>query len=188
MTHVSGITAAFVAAALSIGCSDSVSPTSPAANVSPGVSIGAPGISDPAVPGAPGGQQVRLTGSLEGTVTLDFTNFPAVDVFIAATGHATQLGRFTVEIPHVVDFNSATGTGTFDFVAANGDRLTAEFTGQADTSTPIFAIREVATITGGTGRFAGATGSFIANRLYDTAAGTTTGTFEGTISIPRGAR
>ena len=43
-------------------------------------------------------------------------------------------------------------------------------------------IVEDATITGGTGRFAGATGSFTCERLYDTIEGTTTGSFEGTIS------
>ena len=43
---------------------------------------------------------------------------------------------------------------------------------------------QTATITGGTGRFEGATGSFTAERLYDTVAGTTTGSFQGTISSP----
>ena len=60
----------------------------------------------------------------------------------------------------------------------------AEFTGQATpTAIPgVLYIEETATITGGTGRFAGATGSFISERLYDTVAGTTIGSFEGTIS------
>ena len=56
------------------------------------------------------------------------------------------------------------------------------------TGTPgVLYIVETATITGGTGRFADATGSFTIERYYDTAAGTTTGSFEGTISPP-GAR
>ena len=45
-------------------------------------------------------------------------------------------------------------------------------------------IVETATITGGTGRFAGATGSFVCERLYDIAGGTTIGSFDGTISAP----
>jgi len=43
---------------------------------------------------------------------------------------------------------------------------------------------EIATITGGTGRFANATGGFVCERLYDNAAGTTIGYFDGTISRP----
>ena len=123
-------------------------------------------------------------GTLEGTVTISPLEPPlSENVFIAGTGNATHLGRFTVEIPHLVNFATAIGQGTFTFTAANGDQLTAHFTGAADTSTPIFAIVEHATITGGTGRFANATGTFIARRLYDVAAGTTTGSIEGTISM-----
>jgi hypothetical protein len=43
------------------------------------------------------------------------------------------------------------------------------------------------TIAGGAGRFADATGSFTVERYYYTAAGTTVGTIEGSIS-PVGAR
>jgi hypothetical protein len=45
-----------------------------------------------------------------------------------------------------------------------------------------------ATITGGTGRFAGATGSFVGDRLVDMAHGTVTESFDGTISTPRGSK
>ena len=89
--------------------------------------------------------------------------------------------------------NRANGTaiGSYEFTAANGDTVTADFTGQATpTATPgVLYIEETATITGGTGRFAGATGSFISERLFDTVAGTTNGSFEGTIaSTTRGRR
>ena len=68
------------------------------------------------------------------------------------------------------------------FTAANGDMLTAQFTGQA---TPIVGFYA---ITGGTGRFAGATGSFIVHRLFDTVEGTTVGFFDGTVSLRAGGR
>jgi hypothetical protein len=167
---VAGIVALATAA-----CSGS-SPTSP--SLAPG---GAGGVL------AQGGiRTVPLKGRMEGTVVITPTPpFPpaSATVEISASGNATHLGRFTVQIPHVVDFATATGVGTFTFTAANGDLLTATFTGQADTSQPIFSIEEHATITGGTGRFAGATGSFVVQRLFDPVALTTTGSFEGTITL-----
>ena len=51
--------------------------------------------------------------------------------FIEATGNATHLGLFTLEIPHVVNTATRIATGTFEFTAANGDTLTAEFVGVA---------------------------------------------------------
>src|SRR5439155_19540902 len=98
----------------------------------------------------------------------------------------TQLGKFTLDIPHVVNRTDRSAIGSYEFTAANGDTLTADFTGQAMlTDTPgVLYIVETATITGGTGRFAGATGSFISQRLFDTVTGTTIGSFKGTISAP----
>ena len=80
-----------------------------------------------------------------------------------------------------------TATGTYQFTAANGDMLIASFSGQASlTMTPgVLYIVETATILGGTGRFAGATGGFVAERLYDRIAGTTIGSFTGSISARR---
>ena len=102
------------------------------------------------------------------------------------TGHASHLGRFTFSAPHTVDPLTRTAAGTYTLTAANGDTLTATFTGRAKpiTGTTTLVIVETATITGGTGRFAGATGTFTVTREYDTAAGTTTGAFDGTISSP----
>ena len=107
-------------------------------------------------------------------------------MIVEATGNATQLGQFTLAIPHLVNRATRTAIGSYQFTAANGDTLSADFTGQATpTATPgVIYIVETATITGGTGRFAGATGSFTSERLYDTIAGTTIGSFEGTISTP----
>jgi hypothetical protein len=132
------------------------------------------------------GKEVRFKGSLEGVVTVTPLAPPLASVLIEGTGNATHLGQFTVEIPHVVSFATMTGGGSYDFTAANGDRLTAVFTGEASlTGTPdVLSIVETASITGGTGRFAGATGSFTVHRLFDAVGLTTTGSFEGTISSP----
>jgi hypothetical protein len=133
-----------------------------------------------------GGEQVPFKGRLEGDVTRTPLDPPFVAVLVEATGNATHLGRFTLEIPHVVDTGTRMAVGSYQFTAANGDTLYAEFTGHATpTEIPgVLYIEEEATITGGTGRFAGATGSFVTERWYDTVAQTTTGSFEGTISSP----
>jgi hypothetical protein len=135
----------------------------------------------------PAGDQVPFKGSFEGDVTSTPLTPPLVMVEVEATGEATHLGKFTLDVPHIVDRVTRTAVGTYEFTAANGDKLYAEFTGLASpTEIPgVLYIEETATITGGTGRFAGATGSFTAERLYDTIEGTTTGSFEGTISSPR---
>ena len=67
------------------------------------------------------------------------------------------------------------------FTAANGDTVSGTFTGHAQPG-PLVSITEDATITAGTGRFAGATGSFVIDRVFDPATRTTTGSFEGSIS------
>jgi hypothetical protein len=133
------------------------------------------------------GEQVPFKGKLEGYVTRTPAP-PVVFVDVDASGKATHLGRFSLEVPHVVDLATRTATGTYEFVAANGDTLIAEFTGIAvPTETPgVLVIVETATITGGTGRFAGASGGFLCERQYDAIAGTTVGHFEGTISRGQG--
>ena len=128
------------------------------------------------------GEQVPFKGSLEGTVTRSLPP-PPISVLVEGAGTATHLGLFTVDIPHEVVPPNA--SGFYNFVAANGDTLTAEFTGVSAPAAPgLLYIVETATITGGTGRFAGATGGFISQRLFDTATGTTVGSFNGTISSP----
>jgi hypothetical protein len=132
-------------------------------------------------------EQVPFKGTLAGMrvsfVPLDPPFFAAeVDM----TGEATHLGQYELVFTATVAVNDPTRTaiGTFQFVAANGDTLTGAFTGiSRPTATPgINEIVETAIITGGTGRFAGATGSFTTDRLFDTANLLTIGSFEGTIS------
>lgn len=134
-------------------------------------------------------EQLPFRGNLQGTVTRSGAP-PIVSVSISATGNASHLGHFAVSIPHSVDLGTKTATGDYFFMAANGDTLNATFTGASSvTADPnALAIVENATITGGTGRFAGATGSFTTERLYDTVRGTTVGSFEGTISSPGAAK
>jgi hypothetical protein len=103
----------------------------------------------------------------------------------SATGNATHLGHFTARHEAVVDLVALTGTGTFNFTAANGDQLFSTTSGGEDEFIPpnISHVTLVATIVGGTGRFAGATGTFTIRRIgtIDFAAGTSSqsGSFDG---------
>ena len=110
-------------------------------------------------------------------------------MFVTATGtgEATHLGRYTVSYEVEVDLPTGTGSGlSAQYVAANGDSLFAEGSGQATpTDDPsVFVVVEIYTITGGTGRFAGATGSFTETRQVNIATGVTSGTMDGKIILP----
>ena len=135
--------------------------------------------------------QVPLKGSLEGEAVSIVDEFPLRHVLVEGTGEATQLGKYTFAFPHTVHLPTRISAGTYHLVAANGDKLTASGTGLA---TPMvidgvfyLAIVEEMSIdpTLSTGRFAGATGSFTVERLFNPATGLTIGSFDGTISSPR---
>jgi len=138
------------------------------------------------------GDQVPFKGVLEGALVSRVPN-PAPPVFhdrIEMTGEATQLGQFELVIEATVDFGTPPpiAVGTATFTAANGDTLVADVIG---TSMPIVPgvtvlITEVAIIDpdGSTGRFAGATGNFTIERLFDLTTLETVGSFDGTISPP----
>jgi hypothetical protein len=131
------------------------------------------------------GQQVPFHGSLAGVFTI--SGFPIATVSANLTGNATHLGRFTLSLPHTVDLLAIPpfATGTFTFIAANGDQVLGTFTGVVDSAAPpVFHVTETAIITGGTGRFADATGGFTITRFLDTDHLTTSGSFNGTISSP----
>ena len=133
------------------------------------------------------GDQVPFKGSLDGVAKVTPRTPPFVFVNIEGEGHATHLGNFEVSIPHVANRSNGAAAGSFVFTAANGDTLTADFIGQA-TPTDVPGVRSIvatATITGGTGRFAGATGSFFGEGLTDMVHGTFTESFDGTISTSR---
>jgi hypothetical protein len=58
------------------------------------------------------GEQVPFKGRLEGDVTRTLDP-PVVLVDVDATGNATGLGRFTLDIPHVVDPATRTAVGSY---------------------------------------------------------------------------
>lgn len=151
-----------------------------------GVLVALTSVAAPMASGAAASTAVPFVGAFRGTETNTVAPpFETVDSVGHWTGVATHLGWFKVESPHTVALKDMTATGTFEFTAANGDTLTADFYGQAaSTGNPnVLSIVEHGTITGGTGRFAGATGAFIVRRLLAQDTTSTIGFFTGTISL-----
>jgi hypothetical protein len=176
----SGLMMMMAAVVLCVGCGESFSPAQPSGGLG---GNGVSGVSGTRAlsQGERDPQPRPFKGSFEGTQRATPLAPPFLRVEGEATGTATHLGDFSVEFPHTVNLALARGTGTYTFVAANGDRLTADFNGQATVGT-VTTIVEEAVITGGTGRFANATGAFTAHRVYNPATGITTGEFDGTIA------
>jgi len=121
----------------------------------------------------------------KGTVNADETVLPSpptASLTRDGTGTATYLGRYTEHIVMTIDLPTLSSAGTATFTAANGDALTAAVLGQATRTGPTtLSIVEAYTITGGTGRFADATGSFTLHSTVDQTTGVSSGTFSGAI-------
>jgi hypothetical protein len=108
--------------------------------------------------------------------------FPTRFLDREGTGTATYLGRYTEHVTMVINIPTLSSTGAATFTAANGDDLLATVAGQATRTSPTtLSIVEVYTITGGTGRLSGATGSFTLESTVDQTTGVSTGTFSGSI-------
>jgi len=102
------------------------------------------------------GDQVPFKGRGEGTVTNAVPDPGGVVLTVLVQGNSTSLGRFSREETVLFDPNTGSLTGLVVFTAANGDELFATVEGgfiSASTATGTY------TFTGGTGRFANATGS-----------------------------
>ena len=128
--------------------------------------------------------EVSFKGTFQGSDTVT----PPVTIATAATGTGTHLGQFSFS--HVLTVNTLTGSA--HWVAANGDSIDSTSVVSAVPGPVVFTITEIHTITGGTGRFSGAEGSFTVHRTHvvaPSADGThvTFGWFEGTITSPGAA-
>lgn len=102
-------------------------------------------------------------------------------------GTASHVGRFTYTWKVTVDLATGLSTGgRIQLVAANGDVINGLFVGLGvGTETPnVSHIVELVSITGGTGRFQGVTGSLTLDRLVELPTGLTSGSLTGNISTP----
>jgi hypothetical protein len=187
--HATAITPVVLTIVVATGCSSS--PTGPtsirsrAETVASAADLDAGSTTD----------SLPFRGRLDGTFTADDSAFPIVSVSLEAQGHATHMGRFTMTSEHDIDFltlRSVPGTATATFVAANGDQLFTTISGEARPldEPGVFFIVETHEISGGTGRFAGAGGTFVLERMSTPPApivGTTSGSLEGMISVRPGS-
>jgi hypothetical protein len=83
--------------------------------------------------------------------------FPFLIQHNTFSGRLTSVGYVTGTALQVIDLLNGNLVATFTIVAVNGDKLFGAAAGQIDLTTG--DIEESFVITGGTGRFAGATGS-----------------------------
>ena len=129
-------------------------------------------------------QPMPLQGSVEAVESYTI-NPPTMLVDTTGSGKATALDQFTVTWQFTVNLDTGSGVGSAHFTAANGDSLETMSRGQGDpTETPdVNRVVETHTITGGTGSFAGATGSFTLERLVNMKTGVTSGSFDGSIVL-----
>src|SRR5262249_47950011 len=142
-------------------------------------------------------QQVPFNGTLQGQETVTACSPPQPTCVVIAsrgTGIGAHLGQFSFTQDATVNLAALTETGSAHWVAANGDTIDTTVAGSAEPSDipNLLRITEIHTITGGTGRFTGAQGSFTVDRLHNqvpSADGThfTSGSFHGTITSPSAA-
>jgi hypothetical protein len=138
-------------------------------------------------------QQVPFNGTFHGNDTVSPGPSPTTALLsTTGTGTGTLLGQFSFTQELTLNGANLTDTGSAHWVAANGDSIDTTVFGLAVPGPDVFTIAEIHIITGGTGRFAGAQGSFCVFRKHVVAPspdGThvTFGSFEGTITSPRAA-
>ena len=130
---------------------------------------------------AQGGAELPFKGDLTATELVDGDQH-----HLSGTGNGTHLGLFNYSADIIVDEATGDGAGTAIWTAANGDRITANTSGgilEADFEHGRIVIGESQTITGGTGRFSGASGTIRVERTLDFISGVTSGHFDGSLSI-----
>ena len=137
-------------------------------------------------------KQVPFKGFLQGHETDTPEGGPpptTVNLDGSATGIATHVGQVSFTYQLTVTLATGTATGSAQLTAANGDSVFTTVAGTSEpTTTPgVLSITEIDTITGGTGRFASAQGSFTVERLVNQVTGFTSGSFHGTITSPGAA-
>jgi hypothetical protein len=159
-----------------------------------GVAVAAALTSPAAARAAPGGTHRPLSGRGTGVASVDISTTPSPTTF-SSSGRLSHLGAFTATgseslaplgPPPVIPYAL---TGTETLTAANGDKLFGTVDGTGVNNAGATNGTNVVTITGGTGRFADASGSYtetytgaITSQVGTIVSGPITTTIQGRIS------
>ncbi len=105
---------------------------------------------------------------------------------VSSVGEATHYGRFTIEgcVPIVGPFigGIAPFAGSVTSIVANGDMVFGNIVGTIDINSVPYVADGTITVTGGTGRFVGASGSSSVHQLVNPTDGSFVSSGSGTIS------
>ena len=85
---------------------------------------------------------------------------PILEIVVTGSGHSTHMGKIGIWQHHLVSVITMTFyDGTFVWTAADGDTIEGSYSGNLVPTSAGFEIHGSFMIDGGTGRFAGASGS-----------------------------
>jgi hypothetical protein len=152
--------------------------------LSPAMSAATAGSSRTGHPGALASTDLVVTGSFTGTGTLG----PECGVFhvvVNGSGDWTGLGLSTFTLDFCLGSDEAIFDGTFTITAADGGTLTGDMSGSVEATGPgpEFPLHFVLTVTDGTGRYQGATGSIAMEGVFGARAETVNGTVDGVVTL-----
>ena len=142
----------------------------------------------------PGANTYEFLGRLENGFAPITQPPPSLILSNSGSGKATALGKVTDSFTVNIDFSHPIANGFFlvsktgSLFAADGDRVDLAMVGTFNAAT--FDVHYVFVVTGGTGRFAGATGNGTWHvpppTVFDPATGVGSGSefFDGTLTLP----
>jgi len=136
------------------------------------------------------GAGLPFSGAFSADTRAEFPEPGVLVIHFDGDGLATHLGRFELTGVDAGRFPEPVARGNWVFTAANGDQLFAATESRAEPAPPgTDRVTVSGTISGGTGRFAAAGGSFSAllagTHDESTATGSISGSFEGRLDLNR---
>lgn len=137
--------------------------------------------------GALGGSRVPLKGEDAGAFGPgDHSCAPGYgSLDIDGTGNATHVGKYAYHADECFSPTTLLFDGSFTIIAANGDSIVGTYSGNVPSiDFPVAVYEQDAEITGGTGRFAAATGEFHVSGLANLATGRYSQELSGVVSSP----